>query len=51
MKTAKKFRGGAAPKVDQICRDTVKKWRFKPFMAGGKAVKTCSTVEFQLKFD
>jgi protein TonB len=49
VKTTKKFRGD--PKVDQICRDTVKKWRFRPFMAGGKPVKTCSSVEFQLVFD
>ena len=49
VRTTRKFAGD--PKVDQICRETVKKWRFKPLMAGGKPVKTCSTVEFQIKFD
>lgn len=49
VRTVKKFPGD--PKVDQICRDTVKKWRFKPFVVGGKAQKTCSTVEFNIKFN
>jgi protein TonB len=48
VRTVRKFPGD--PMVDKICRDTVKKWRFKPFLAGGKPVKTCSTVEFNIKF-
>ena len=51
VKSSKKFRSGAAPKVDQILRDTVKKWRFKPFIVAGKPHKTCSVVEFNLRFD
>ncbi|MEZ4453406.1 MAG: hypothetical protein R3B09_28335 [Nannocystaceae bacterium] len=39
------------PKVDEICRETVKKWRFKPFIVGGKTQKQCSTMEFSLKFN
>jgi protein TonB len=39
------------PKVDEICRETVKKWRFKPFIVAGKPQKTCSTVQFDLKFN
>jgi protein TonB len=49
VKTAKKFPGD--PKVDQICRDAVKTWRFKPFLVGGKAQKTCSKAIFKLKPD
>jgi protein TonB len=48
VRTVKRFPGD--PKVDEICRDTVKKWRFKPFIVGGKPVKTCSVAEFNLKF-
>jgi protein TonB len=48
VKTKKKFPND--PKVDEICRDTIKKWRFKPFIVGGKPVKTCSVAEFNLKF-
>jgi protein TonB len=48
-KAGRKFPGD--PKVDQICRETVKKWRFKPFLVGGKPVRTCSTVEFNIKFN
>jgi len=48
VKTKKKFPND--PKVDEICRDTVKKWRFRPFVVGGKPVKTCSVAEFNLKF-
>ena len=51
VKSKQKFRGGAAPKVDQIVRDTVKKWRFKPFVVGGKPQKTCSVAEFNIRFD
>src|SRR5690606_29482365 len=50
VKTKKKFPHND-PKVDEICRDTVKKWRFKPFMVGGKATKVCSEVDFNIKFN
>ena len=49
VKTKKKFPND--PKVDEICRDTIKKWRFKPFIVGGKPVKTCSVAEFNFKFN
>lgn len=49
VKTTKKFPGD--PQVDRICRDTVKKWRFKPFKVGGKTIKTCSSVTFRIEFD
>ena len=48
VKTKKKFPGD--PQVDKICRDTVRKWRFKPFIVGGKATKTCSAAEFDIVF-
>ena len=49
VKTKRKFPND--PKVDEICRDFIKKWRFKPFIVGGKPVKTCSFAEFNLKFN
>jgi protein TonB len=49
VRTIKKFPGDA--KVDQICSAEVKKWRFKPFLVGGKPRKTCSVVEFKLIFN
>ncbi len=48
VRTVKKFPND--PKVDTIIRNTVKKWRFKPFTVGGKAQKTCATYEFQISF-
>ena len=48
VKTKRKFPGD--PQVDKICRDTVRKWRFKPFIVGGKATKTCSAAEFEISF-
>ncbi len=48
VRTKKKFPGD--PKVDAILRDTIKKWRFKPFVVGGKKTKTCSVAEFNIKF-
>jgi len=38
------------PQVDAICRDAVTRWRFKPFIVAGAPKKTCSTVQFDLKF-
>ena len=39
------------PKVNQICRETVKKWRFKPFIVAGAASPVCTEVSFDLRFD
>jgi len=46
VRTIKKFPND--PEVDQICRDTVAKWRFKPFQIAGRPVKTCSEIEFNI---
>ncbi len=48
VKTKRKFRGDSA--VDKICRDTVKKYRFKPFKVGGKPVEMCTEKTFNIKF-
>lgn len=37
--------------VDRICRDTVQSWRFQPFLVDGKAIKTCSAVDFVIEFE
>ena len=39
------------PAVDEVCRDTVSTWRFKPFIVDGEATKVCTTVRFDLKFN
>lgn len=38
-------------RVDELCRDAVKKWRFRPFVDGGQPVSVCTAVTFDLKFD
>lgn len=48
VRTTKKFPGD--PKVDEICRETVKTWRFKAFKVDGRAVKTCSVQVFNITF-
>ncbi|RMG99237.1 MAG: TonB family protein [Deltaproteobacteria bacterium] len=48
VRTTKKFPGD--PQVDKIIRDTVKKWRFRPFLVGGKPRKTCTTYTFEIHF-
>jgi periplasmic protein TonB len=48
VRTVKKFPGD--PKVDEICRDTIKTWRFKPFLVDGKATRTCSIQVFNITF-
>ena len=48
VRTKQKFPGD--PKVDEIIRDKIAKWRFKPFVVGGKPVKTCTVATFDLKF-
>jgi protein TonB len=49
VKTKQKFPND--PQVDKIIADTVKKWRFKPFVVGSKPVKTCSERKFRIKFN
>jgi len=39
------------PKVNLICREAVKKWRFKPFVVAGEASSVCTEVSFDLRFD
>ena len=48
VRTVKQFPGD--PKIDEICRDTVKTWRFKPFLVAGKPTRTCSVQVFNLTF-
>lgn len=51
VKTAKRIKGGKEPGVDQLLRDTVKKWRFSPFMEAGRPTPVCTKAEFNLRFD
>ncbi len=39
------------PDIDRICLDTVSKWRFKPFLADGKAIEICSDALFNFTFN
>lgn len=48
VRTTKKFPGD--PKIDDICRETVKSWRFKSFKVDGRPVKTCSIQVFNFSF-
>lgn len=48
VRTTKKFPGDA--KVDEICRDTIKTWRFKPFLVDGRPTRTCSVQVFSISF-
>lgn len=48
VRTTRKFPGD--PKIDDICRDTVKTWRFKSFKVDGRPVKTCSIQVFNISF-
>lgn len=48
IRTVKKFPGD--PRVDEICRDTIKTWRFKPFLVDGRPTKTCSVQVFNISF-
>jgi len=36
--------------VDEICLNTVKKWRFRPFVVEGEAAAVCTEVSFDLRF-
>jgi protein TonB len=49
IRTVTRFPGD--PGVDAICRATVKRWRLKPLQIGGRAVSSCSTVTFEMKFN
>lgn len=42
---------GGEPAVDAVCRDTVRRWRFRPMRAGGEAKVTCSEVTFAISFE
>ena len=48
IRTVKQFPGD--PKVDEICRDTIKTWRFKPFLVDGRPTRTCSVQVFNISF-
>jgi len=48
VRTTKKFPGD--PKIDEICRETIKTWRFKAFKVDGRPVKTCSIQVFNISF-
>lgn len=48
VRTVKKFPND--PQVDVICRDTVKTWRFKPFLVDGRPTRTCSIQVFNILF-
>ncbi len=37
--------------IDEICRDTVKKWRFKPFAEDGERVEVCTKISFVLSVE
>jgi hypothetical protein len=49
VKTTKKFPGD--PKIDAICRDAVKRWRFRPLVVDGRPERTCSVARFEIQFD
>lgn len=46
--TVQKFPGD--PQIDHILRDTIARWRFRPFVVGGAAVKVCAENIFRLRF-
>lgn len=48
IRTVRAFPGD--PGVDAVIRETIKTWRFRPFMVEGKAIKTCTTQVFRITF-
>jgi periplasmic protein TonB len=42
---------GGDPEVDAVCRRTVARWRFRPFMVGNRPHVTCSEVTFEIRFE
>lgn len=48
IQTVQKFPGD--PLVDRIIRDTIARWRFRPFLVDGSVVKVCTEKQFLLRF-
>jgi len=48
VRTTRRFPGD--PEVDEICRATVRTWRFKPFLVDGRPTRTCSVQVFNITF-
>jgi TonB family protein len=48
VRTIEKFPGD--PMIDQILRDTIVKWRFKPPSAAGFSGKVCTHRKFMIRF-
>lgn len=48
IRTVRRF--PSDPGVDEVIRNTIKTWRFKPFLVQGKAVRTCTTQVFRISF-
>jgi hypothetical protein len=46
--TVQKFPGD--PQVDKVLRDTIARWRFKPFIVDGAIAKVCTERRFVLRF-
>jgi TonB family protein len=42
---------GGDPEVDRICRETVAKWQFRPFLVDDKPRMTCTEATFHIDFD
>lgn len=43
-------RSTSSREVDQVLVDTIRSWRFKPFLVDGKPATTCSQVVFKIAF-
>jgi protein TonB len=39
------------PAVTKVVLDTIAKWRFKPFIVDGAAIKTCSGKNYAIQFE
>ena len=48
VRTIKRFPGD--PQIDLISRETIKTWRFKPFVVSGRRARVCSVAIFKFKF-
>ena len=40
----------SAPKVGAVLVDTIRKWRFKPFIVNGEPIKACTQRTFTISF-
>ena len=49
VETAKKYPGDS--EIDRICREAVKRWRFRPLLVDGRPHKTCTTTTFVIEFE